>query len=145
MMSLRWDPLNEMNRLRSETDRLLGRYDGGEPRRPGAAVFPPLNLWEDENNLHVEAELPGFELSHLEIYVTGGNQLSIRGERKPPEREGGTWHRQERGFGSFSRMVELPAVVESEGVSAEFKHGVLTITLPKHEEAKPRRIEVKAS
>ena len=91
----------------------------------------------------VEAELPGFNLDELEMYVTGENQLSIKGERKRPDPGKGTWHRQERGYGSFSRLIELPGPVDSSSVSAEFKDGVLTITLPKREEAKPRRIEVK--
>lgn len=145
MLTSRWEPLAEMNRLRNEMDRLFGRYGFGQPRRYGASVFPPLNMWEDDNNLYVEAELPGFELGDLEIYVAGGNQLSIKGERKQPELEGGAWHRQERGFGSFSRVIELPSSVGNDKVSAEFQHGVLTITLPKSEEVKPRRIEVKSS
>ena len=109
-----------------------------------SSVYPPLNLWEDDNNLYVEAELPELELTDLEIFVNGDNQLSIKGERKQPEQEKGTWHRQERGHGSFSRVGELPQYVDSEKVTAEFKHGVLTITLPKREEAKARRIEVTA-
>ena len=144
MLATRWEPRNiwaEMNRLRDEMDRLFGRWNG--PRRFSDSVYPPLNLWEDDDNLYVEAELPGFELSDLEITVTGDNQLSIKGERKPPEVEGATWHRQERGYGSFSRMIELPEHVDPDKVSAEFKHGVLTVTMPKREEARPRRIEVK--
>jgi HSP20 family protein len=143
MLATRWDVLSEMNRLRDEMDRMFGRYGVGQPRRFGTSLFPPLNLWENENHLYVEAELPGLELSDLEIYVIGGNQLTLKGERRQPESSEGTWHRQERGFGQFSRVIELPANVESEQVSAEFKHGVLMITLPKSEEVKPRRIEVK--
>jgi HSP20 family protein len=131
-----------MDRLHDEMNRLFGRYsNGGREFSPGG--YPPLNLWEDEDNLYVEAELPGFNLDDLEMYVTGENQLSIKGARKPPMKEKGTWHRQERGYGAFSRLMELPGAVNSEQVSAEFKNGVLTITLPKKEEAKPRRIEVK--
>jgi HSP20 family protein len=136
----------EMHRLRNEMDRLFGRYGSGRsPRQFGMSVFPPVNLWEDDDNLYVEAELPGFELDELEIYVTGGNQLSVKGERKQPELTNGSWHRQERGFGNFSRMIELPSDVDCDKVSAEFKHGVLTIKLAKSEAVKPRRIEVKAN
>lgn len=145
-MLTRWHPLSdaraEMNRLHDEMNRLFGRYSNGY-REFSPGGYPPLNLWEDEDSLYVEAELPGFCLDDLEMYVTGENQLSIKGERKQPELAKGTWHRQERGYGTFSRLMELPAAVDSEGVSAEFKNGVLTITLPKKEEAKPRRIEVK--
>jgi HSP20 family protein len=107
--------------------------------------YPPLNLWEDDNKLYVEAELPEFELSDLEIFVDGDNQLSIKGEHKQLEREKRMWHRHERVHGSFSRVVELPRYVDSDKVTAELKHGVLTITLPKRQEAKARRIEVNAS
>ena len=144
MLSTRWQPRSmwsEMNRLRDEMERAFG---GHGLRRVSGSVYPPLNLWGDDDSLYVEAELPGFELSDLEIFVSGENQLSIKGERKAPEHEGGTWHRQERGFGSFSRMIELPEPVDTEKVTAEFTNGVLTITMPKREEAKPRRIQVKS-
>jgi len=131
-----------MNRLRNEMDRLFGRYSG-QPSGMGVSAYPPLNMWEDDDHFFVEAELPGFDMDALEIYVTGGNQLSLKGERKQPEAQGGTWHRQECGYGSFSRMIELPSQVDSEQVSAEFKDGVLTVTLPKSREVKPRQIEVK--
>ena len=148
MLTTRWQPLGtvwpEMNRLQEEMEQWLRRAGMNDPRRSAQSVYPPLNLWEDDNNLYVEAELPELELTDLEIFVNGDNQLSIKGERKQPERENGTWHRQERGHGSFSRMGELPQYVDSDKVTAEFKHGVLTITLPKREEAKARRIEVKA-
>jgi HSP20 family protein len=133
-----------MNRLHDEMNRLFGRYSNGV-REFSPVGYPPMNLWEDENNLYVEAELAGFHLDDLEMYVTGENQLSIKGERKQPDTGKGTWHRQERGYGAFSRLMELPGPVDSEKVSAEFKNGVLTITLPKKEESKPRRIEVRAT
>jgi len=83
------------------------------------------------------------ELGDLEIYVTGGNQLTIKGERKQPKFENATWHRQERGFGEFARVLTLPFPVNADKVQAEFSHGVLKITMPKSEEAKPRKIKVK--
>jgi HSP20 family protein len=135
---------SEMNRLQGEMNRLFGRYgigDGGERTAPG---YPALDLWEDEEHLYVEAELPGMELADLEIFVNGDDQLSIKGERKPPEIEKASWHRRERGFGSFSRLLTLPENVDAEKVRAEFKHGVLTICMPKKAASKPRRIEVKA-
>ena len=147
-MLTRWQPLgdvrNEMSRLHDEMNRLFGRYGNGG-RELARNAYPPLNLWEDEHNLYFEAELPGFKLEDLEIYVNGDNQLSIKGERKPPEMQQGTWHRQERGYGVFARLMELPSPVDSAKVSANFKNGVLTITLPKRDEVKPRKIEVKAT
>ena len=122
MWATRWEPRNlwsEMNRLRGEMDRLFG---GNGPRRFSTVDYPALNLWEDANSLFLEAELPGCELSDLEIMVTGDNQLSIQGARKQPEIEKGTWHRQERGYGNFRRMIELPEHVDADQVTAEFKH-----------------------
>ncbi|QEG02640.1 Spore protein SP21 [Stieleria maiorica] len=146
MLATRWDPWTEMNRLSREMDRVFGRRGtGNEMGRPFAAgSYPALNVWEDDDNLYAEAELPGFNMDELEIYVTG-NQLTIKGERRPPEHGDGTWHRQERGYGKFSRMIEVPGDVDGDKVSAEFKNGVLHITLPKSEAVKPRRIEVKAN
>jgi len=150
MFATRWNPLtemqSEMNRLQGEMDQLFGRFGrtGGTNGRTLPAVeYPPLNIWEDDNQLYVEAELPGMELEDLEIYVNGGNQLTVKGERKEPACEGGTWHRRERGYGKFTRMIELPSQVDAEKVEANFKQGVLMVSLPKQEAAKPRRIEVK--
>jgi len=70
--------------------------------------------------------------------------LAVKGERKEPACDKGTWHRHERGYGKFSRVLELPTAVDEDKVEAAFKNGVLTITLPKGAEAKPRRIEVRA-
>jgi HSP20 family protein len=134
-----------MKQLQEEIEQWLGRLEMYDPRRFTHSVYPPLNLWEDENNLYVEAELPELELSDLDIVVNGDNQLSIQGERRQPKQEDGMWHRQERRHGSFSRMGELPQYVDSDKVTAELKYGVLTITLPKRKEAKARRVEVTAS
>jgi HSP20 family protein len=147
MLATRWvrEPLAEINRLRNEMHRLLDHWPAPATLPFAPLVYPPLDLWEDENNLYVEAELPGLELNDLEIFVNGDNQLSLQGERKPPRLDQGAWHRQERGFGHFSRLVELPCVVNPETVEAAFKDGVLTVRLPKREEARPRRIEVKTN
>jgi HSP20 family protein len=145
-MSEMW---SRMNRLQNELERWFGYPRQGEYAQPSdgfalSGAYPAVDLWEDADNLYVEAELPGMELSDLEILVTGGNQLALRGERKQPSVEGGAWHRRERGFGNFSRAVTLPANVDADKVKAVFHHGVLTITLPKQEESKPRKITVKA-
>jgi len=141
-----WEPfgslLGEANRFRSEMDRLFHRWSPGAG--VAVAAYPPLNLWEDEDRLYVETELPGMSIDDLEIFVNGRDQLSIKGVRKPPSVEGGAWHRQERGIGGFSRLFDLPVDVDPNGVEADFKDGVLTITMPKSEESKPRRIEVKS-
>jgi len=145
MFGIRWQPLqvSDWSRWQNEMDRVLERFAGGLPRQFAQAAYPALNLWEDSDRLCVEAELPGFELDELEIFVNSGKQLTIKGERRQVAAEGGVWHRQERTFGAFERTIELPHDVDADRVSAEFKQGVLTITMPKREEAKPRRIAVK--
>ena len=88
MLTTRWQPLGavwpEMNRLQEEMKQWLGRLGMNDPRRFARSVYPPLNAWEDDNNLYVEAELPELELSDLEIVVNGDNQLSIKGKHSNP-------------------------------------------------------------
>jgi HSP20 family protein len=148
MTSRFWEPMGElwgdMQRIRREMDQWFNRAGVGGTQSGTALAYPPVNLWQDGERLYVEAELPGFDLNGLEIYVSGGDQLTIRGERKAPEVEGGTWHRQERGFGQFARVLTLPCQVEAGEVEAELKNGVLTVKLPKCQESRPRRIAVKA-
>lgn len=147
MLTTRWQPIvgafSELNRLHDEMDRFF--QDGNSGRRSlSPTAFPPINAWEDDAHLFVETELPGLDLEDLEILVVG-NKLTIKGERRFPSMEGLKWLRQERGFGSFQRELSLPDQVDSESVSAELTGGVLTITLPKRAEEKPRRIEIRAS
>jgi HSP20 family protein len=130
--------LAEMDRLRREMDRILESLSGvGE-----AGLFPPVNVSEDTDRFTVTAELPGVDPKEIDISVHGRN-LSISGERKPPQvEEGARYHRRERPFGSFSRMIGLPVEVDPEKVEATYRNGVLTIVLPKAEEAKPKKIAV---
>jgi HSP20 family protein len=148
MTVTRWAPLwevqSEMNRLRNEMDRVFGRLGTSGSQLLSPTDYPALNLWEDDEHLYMEAELPGLGLEDLEIFVSGGNQLTISGERKEPSQDGISWHRRERGYGRFTRVIELPSPVNEDAVEASFTLGALTIKLPKHEEAKPRRITVKA-
>lgn len=153
MITTRWEPFSEMQaemgRLRGEMDRVFGRFGlplaGANGRQSLAPTqYPAVNLWEDGDNYYAEAELPGIGMDDLEIYVNGGTQLIIKGERKEPACEQGAWHRRERGYGKFAKTLELPSPVNEESVAASLKQGVLMVTLPKREEAKPRRIEVKA-
>src|SRR4051812_20009114 len=86
-----WD---QMHQLQSEVNRLFDRWGDNDRQVFGVAEFPALNLWEEEDAFHLEAELPGLELSDLEIFVTNHNQLTIKGERKVPAPEKATLHRQ---------------------------------------------------
>lgn len=142
----RWEPLgmwNQMQQLQNEMNRLFDRWgDGGG--LAATVAFPAVNVWEDAESVHVDAELPGLDLKDLEIYVTGGNRLAIKGERKPALPEKTVYHRQERGCGAFVRVLTLPFDVDSARVDARLENGILTIRLAKHEAAKPRKIAVKA-
>jgi HSP20 family protein len=148
MISLRYRPLfdfqNELNQMRSHFDDLLaaGR---GSTREVSMRQFPLLNAWETGDSFYVEAELPGFELEDLEIYMTDTSTLGIKGQRKAPELADGKWHRRERAFGAFERSLPVPAAINGDQVEASLKYGVLTIKLPKAAEMRPRKIDVKAS
>jgi HSP20 family protein len=129
----------EMDGFRQEVDRLFGRQAAGSI---GAA--PALNVWEDDAAFYVEADLPDVAADKLDVTVKEGNRLSIAGERKVPEPAHAVWHRQERFAGAFSRELTLPTPVDPDRVQAKFEHGVLKLTLPKSEAARPRKIAVKA-
>lgn len=133
--------LRSLNEVQHEMNRLFDRW-GRHPL--GMGEFPTINLWEEDNALFLEAELPGLELQDLELFVTGHNQFTLKGERKPPVLAKAVQHRQERGFGKFTRTLTLPFAVNEEAIEARFENGVLKVRLPKHEAAKPRKIEIKA-
>ena len=131
-----WD---HMQRMQNELNRLFEHWGGD-----GSLAFPPVNVREENDALYVEAELPGMNLDDLEIFVTGNNQLTIKGERKVAVPEKGTQHRQERPFGKFVRSLTLPFPVDDSKVEARLENGVLKLHLPKHEAARPRKIVVKS-
>jgi len=147
MAILRWlpyrDPFSEWSRLTREMDRLMSSLVGQTPTT-WAGVYPPMNLTEDEDNYYVRAELPGVEASDLEIMVEG-ESLSLKGERKIRAAEGVSYHRRERNSGSFRRTIALPAAIEAGQVKAAARDGVLTVTLPKAAETKPRQIKVESA
>ena len=135
-------PFEELAQMRRQMDRLF--EDAAIPRlHQRAGVFPLINLTEDKNNFYVRAELPGVKGDALDIQATA-NSLSISGERKIAAEEGVKYHRRERESGSFSRIIGLPAEVDSNKVEAKLQDGVLTVVVPKAEIAKPKQITVKS-
>jgi len=124
-------------------NRVFDRWGEDGRHLLGVAARPAVNVSEDAENIFVEAELPGLDLKDLSIYVTGGNRLTIKGERKQMTAAKGVWHRQERSFGQFMRLLTLPVNVDADKVEARFENGVLLVKLAKHESAKPRKITVK--
>jgi HSP20 family protein len=134
-----WD---EIFTIRDEFDRLLGRRD----TQVTSGWCPVVDVRETTNELVLQAELPGISPDDVDVSVENG-VLSITGEKRAEVREGeegGDFHLVERRYGRFERRFTLPRSVDAEKVSAEFRDGLLTVTLPKAEAAKPRRIEVKA-
>jgi HSP20 family protein len=146
-MFFRREPFNdlyrEMNRLQDEMGRFFGRAGRGVASAFGSLV-PPVNVWEDADHVYAEVDLPGVDAAKLELSVVEGNQLTIQGERPVVELGNSVWHRQERPAGTFTRVVTLPTLVDANRVEASYEAGVLRVTLPKAEAAKPRKITVKS-
>ena len=146
-----WDLLREMNQMQRDIDEVfrgfgLGRLFGpGGETGVGLRDWPRINLREDADHIYVEALLPGVDPEKLDMNVLG-NTLTLAGERLGVESEknGRTWHRRERGAGRFLRSIELPVAINPDHVKAEYRNGLLLVTLPKMEEAKPKRISIQA-
>ncbi len=141
-----WGSSHQLSRIRNEINRLF--EDPFAFLAPSTSFFegwtPPVDIYEDKDKYVVKAELPGMRREDIEVSLHG-NALSICGERKHEEekREHDTY-RSERYFGRFQRSVTLPATVQANKIEASYKDGVLTVALPKSEEAKPKQISVKA-
>ena len=141
MGRLGWDPFAEMTRMRNEMNRLFADME----RRPGTAVFPPISIWTGEDSAVVTAELPGFAQEDISLTVRD-DTLTIEGRREQPSFEDKVaWHRRERAYGAFSRVVELPFRVDPDKVQARFVNGVLEVELKRPEVDRPRRIQISAN
>lgn len=140
---LRRGPIAE---LREEMEGLFERFWQENGNGLGLPMtIPPLDLSETEDAVQVRVDLPGLDVKDIDVQVRD-NQLTVSGERKEEKEEKGTtFHRVERREGKFSRSVLLPCSVNEGKVDAQFSNGVLTIKLPKIEQAKAKRIEVKAT
>jgi HSP20 family protein len=139
-----WPGFGRLTTLRDEIDRLFEEPLSEWTRTSQllSGWTPKLDVYEDKDNVYVKAELPGMKREEIDVSLHDGT-LSISGERKiESERKGADLYRSERFFGRFQRSVSLPAPVATDKVNAQYKDGILTIALPKTEEAKPRKIEV---
>ena len=135
-------PWREMDRLQREMNRLFEDYSPMRLRT--APSYPALNVWSNEDGLLVTAEVPGVSPDDIDVNVIG-ETLTLSGTRKADElTEGARYHRQERGYGKFSRTLQLPFPVTVDKIEAKFKNGVLSVRLPRAEEDKPRKIAVKS-
>jgi len=144
-----WDIFREMESLRREMDEIFRGF-GGRTLEPsfatvlGARSYPRINMREDKDNFYLDTLIPGIEPKDLDMSVLK-NTLTISGERRIERAENATWHRRERSTGHFMRTIDIPAEIDPDKVRADYQDGVLTITMPKAEAARPKRIEIKAS
>jgi HSP20 family protein len=149
-----WDPFNGMESLHREIDQAFERAG---PQFPptfrtaflpgrGAREYPLINLYDDQNTLYVEALAPGADPASFNIAVAG-ETLTLSGEKRraPGEIKPEAFHREERAAGKFVRSIDLPVEVDENKVKAEYKNGLLLVSLPKSEKAKPRQISVQVA
>lgn len=147
MATARWEPFRDLLSLHARMNRLFEdvvKRTPGDPDQEEMAPgqwTPAVDIFETLENIVIRAEVPGIEQSALEVEVKG-DRLILRGDRKFEEAEGRSYHRVERAYGSFRRVFSVPVMVRQDQVSAVLKNGVLEITLPKEEEAKPQQIQV---
>jgi HSP20 family protein len=144
---VRWEPFRDLISLREAMDRLFEESF----IRPRAGWLAPLgaeglavDMYETDQDVVIKSSVPGVKADDIDITITG-DTLTIKGETKTEEKvEKANYIRQERRYGAFSRSVTLPTSIVAEKAKAEFENGVLTLTLPKAEEVKPKAIKVKA-
>ena len=142
MLSTRLFPLSSFGDLRGGLDRVFDiRPDGCSTRQGDTHCLPAMNAWEDGDNVILEVEAPGIPLEKLDIDVLG-RSVTVSGSREDDRSEDAPYYVRERSFGTFSRSVKLAVDIDAENVKAVLKDGVLTITLPKVQTAKARRIAV---
>ena len=139
----RWDTSGGLSGLQEQVNRL---FESAFPRRSDNSALttwtPAVDIYETENELVVKADLPEVSEKDLDVRVEN-NMLSIRGERKFEQKvEEENYLRVERTYGTFSRSFSLPNTISTEAIKADYKNGVLTVTLPKRAESKPKQVKV---
>jgi HSP20 family protein len=145
MSVVRYDPFRDIRTLQDEVNRLfssnLTRFFDDEGIGRGA-WNPQVDIYENKDQIVLEAELPGMNREDFDLSIEN-NVLTLRGERKFEKKDDNdNYHRVERSYGSFTRSFTLPQTVSSEGAVAEYKNGVLRVSLPKREEVKARKISI---
>jgi HSP20 family protein len=137
-MLAKWDLFRDLRNVEDEFDRLAGRAYSRD------TWVPALDVRESEDRWEVTLDLPGLEPGDVNVTFEDG-MLSITGKREfSKDDQGETWHRIERSFGTFARSLRLPQTADTERIEASFDKGVLTVSVPKTEQAKPRTIEVQS-
>ena len=143
MSLIKWDPFRELNVLNERMGNFFGR--GWELPESTTTWNPAVDIFENDNEVIIKAELPGMNAKDIEVKLEN-NVLMLRGERHfEKETKEENYHRVEREYGTFSRSFALPTAVNGDKVTAEYKDGVLKIVLPKKEETKPKPIKIAAA
>ena len=133
-------PWTDLERMENEMNRMLSRY-----AYPSSSEFPAFSIWGSSDQAVVTTEVPGIEPDSIDIAVAGST-LTVRGSREPEEiREGESYHRRERWYGKFSKTIELPFAIQADKVEARFTKGILSITVPRAEAEKPKKVTVKSA
>jgi HSP20 family protein len=144
MNIIKYDPFRDLRSLQDEMNRLFSASfpRGSNQEEMSTGWSPSVDIYESENRIVLEAELPGMKREDFELSIEN-NVVTLKGERRFEKKdEGDNYHRVERAYGSFTRSFNLPRTVSTEEIKADFKNGVLTVTVPKKEEAKARKIEI---
>lgn len=141
----RWDPYRALSSLHDEVNRLFEGGSWGRTNREASALTawaPAVDIFENEKELVLKADLPDLEEKDIDVRIEN-NMLTLSGERKyDKEVKEDNYLRVERAYGAFSRSFSLPNTVNTEGIKAEYKNGVLSVRLPKREEARPKQVKV---
>ena len=148
MAIVRWEPFRDLASLQERMNRLFDESFKGINRTTaddwllGGTWAPAVDIFEQEGNIVLKAELPGIDLKDVDIRLEN-NVLTLRGERKVDnEVKRESFHRIERAYGTFARSFTLPSTVDQQNIKADYKDGVLKVVLPKREEAKPKQITI---
>ena len=142
MSLIKWDPFRELNVMNERSGNLFG---GWNRALSTTAWNPAVDIFENDNDIVIKAELPGMEAKDIEVKLEN-NVLMLKGERRfEKEAKEENYHRVEREYGAFSRSFSLPAAINGDKVTAEYKDGILKVHLPKKEETKTKPIKVAAA
>lgn len=146
MAVVRWDPFRDLSILQDRMNRLFndagrGAWTGEEPAAT-TTWSPAIDIFETEGEIVVKAEVPGMDRKDISLHIEN-NVLTLKGDRRfEKEAKEENYHRIERSYGGFSRAFSIPVIVDEEKIRADYKDGVLTIALPKKEQAKPKQIRI---
>lgn len=148
MALVRWEPFRDLLAMQQQMNRLFegysGRFHGTEEEESLAAWAPPVDIYETKDQIVVKAEIPGVDKDKISVEVREGN-LILKGEKKEEkEVKEEDYYRMERSWGAFSRTFSLPVEVDATKIKAKYHDGILEVTVPKTEKAKPKQIPVEA-